>query len=404
MFVQQKSSSTIITISVLVGLIAGAFSGTVTSLAVSQYVQPAEASENQQVVEQRTVVENSSTIEVVQAAKESVVSIVITKEYQSNPNYQYYGNIFGYPEGFEESTETTTEEVQVGEGSGIIISEDGLVLTNRHVVDTADADYTVILDDGRSYTATVLDRDNLTDLAVMQIQDAENLVALPLGDSDDVLEGQSVIAIGNALGQYQNTVTKGVVSGLARNLGGEYSGLIQTDAAINQGNSGGALLNLDGEVVGVNTAVDRSGEAVGFAIPINVAKTAINSVKENGRIVRPALGIYYIPVDAEIAELNELDYEYGAYIQDRPAPDSGVIEGSAADLAGLQEGDIILEVEGVRVDAKNPLPQLIQGYEVGDTVELLVYSDDEEIEVEVTLAELPQEDDSESSEDQDTEE
>lgn len=343
----------------------------------------------------RRIVEESETTNVVDGAKPSVVSIVISKEVSTSGGGGQFG--FGFSDPFfdqffgapQDVNEPETEEVEVGGGSGFVISEDGLIATNRHVVEDPDATYTVVFDDGTKHDAEIVDLDELNDFAILRI-DAEGLMPLPLGDSDSLSEGQAVIAIGNTLGEYSNTVTKGVVSGLSRDLGGEYSGLVQTDAAINQGNSGGPLLNLSGEVVGINTAVDRGGEGIGFAIPVNEAKAAIDSVEEYGYIARPALGIRYVPLTPEIAEANDLLYDYGAYIRGS-ADEPGVLEGSAADEAGLSERDIILEVDGQKIDEEHSLPTLLREYSIGDEVTLLVAQNGKEKKVKVVLQELPQE-------------
>lgn len=341
----------------------------------------------------RTVQEESGTVDVVESATPAVVSIVITQEVSTSTttnSNSFFGDFF-FEDIFQEpseSEESSSQTIEVGSGSGFIVSEDGLIVTNRHVVNEDDVTYTVYLNNGDSYEATVIDRDLTTDLAIMDI-DAEGLPALELGDSDALQVGQSVIAIGNTLGEYENTVTKGIVSGLARDLGAQYSGLIQTDAAINEGNSGGPLLNLSGQVIGINTAVDRSGEGIGFAIPINQALVAIESVKEEGRIIRPGLGIRYIPINAEIAEINNLANDFGAYIRGGQNDSLfGVIPGSPAEEAGLLEGDIILEVDGQRIDEENPLSNMVTRYSIGDIVELRVLRKEEELTISVTLDEL----------------
>ncbi len=392
---QNKCAPLILTlfIGVIGGIIGGGIIGYIT-------VQTAATGTTEQITitdssgETRTVVEDSSTTQVVEQVQSSVVSIVITKELRTNRNarnaHPFFDDFF-FSDPFEETPPVEggeTEEVEVGEGSGFVVSEDGLILTNRHVVSDSDASYTVVFEDDSTYEATVLAQDQFTDLAIISIE-ATGLAPLELGDSDSLKQGQTVIAIGNTLGEYSNTVTKGVISGLLRDLGGNYTDLIQTDAAINEGNSGGPLLNLAGQVIGINTAVDRSGEGIGFAIPINETKIAIDSVKEHGRIIRPALGIRYIQVTEEIAELNSLPYEYGAYIRGGSNKEFGVIPGGAADKAGIEEGDIILEVNQTKIDGDNSLSSLIKGYEIGDTVTLKVYHDGEEKDVDVTLAEMP---------------
>lgn len=337
------------------------------------------------------LIEESEATNVVTAATASVVSIVVSQNVQTSTQSPFGLDPF-FDDFFDTPTvpddESNAESVEVGSGTGFVVSADGYIATNRHVVgEDEHSTYRVIFEDGSSYDAELIDKDSLTDFAILRI-DAKDLHPLELGDSDALQTGQTVIAIGNTLGEYDNTVTKGIVSGLSRNLGGNYSGLIQTDAAINRGNSGGPLLNLAGQVVGINTAVDRAGEGIGFAIPINEAKVAIQSVQEKGRIVRPALGVLYVPIDQEIAELNELPYEYGAYIRGSEKQ-FGVVAGSAADKAGIKEGDILLEVDGVRIDEEHSLPSLVSKRSIGDVVVVKLYRDKQEQEVQVTLDELP---------------
>jgi serine protease Do len=222
-----------------------------------------------------------------------------------------------------------------------------------------------------------------------------------IGDSDNLQVGQYVIAIGNALGEYSNSVTTGVISAKQRSIqaGSEnsqsqesLSGLIQTDAAINPGNSGGPLVNLAGQVVGINTAIASTtggSIGVGFAIPINSVKAAIDSVRKTGEIVRPYMGVRYQPVTNALQQLNNLPVNYGALIQRGSDPSEvAVISGSPADKAGLQENDIILEINGDRINENNSLSDLLSKYQVGDTVTLKVYHKGSNIEVKVTLGKL----------------
>lgn len=339
------------------------------------------------------VEEESALIESVEKVKPSVVSIVISKEVQNYFNLtgpiDPFDLFFGTPS--PDAIPDQPQKQQVGGGSGFIISEDGLILTNRHVVDDETAEYTVILNDGSTLPAKVLSRDPFNDLAVIKVEQ-KDLPVLPLGDSEALKLGQTVVAIGNALAQYENTVTKGVVSGIGREItAGGASGsstltnLIQTDAAINPGNSGGPLINLRGEVVGVNVAVDRSGEAIGFAIPIDEAKSAIESVKQTGKIERPLLGVRYVPITPELAKINNLSVDYGVIIGRSSNGELGVIPGSAADKAGLEENDMILEVNDMKINQENPLSKLIQKFKPGETVTLKIQHDGEEKSVEATL-------------------
>ncbi len=343
-----------------------------------------------------------AVIKAVDLASPSVVSIIISKDLPviENCPYDPFGNLppefrnfFGGGSDFTVPCQKGTQHQEVGGGSGFIISEDGLVLTNRHVVSDTKADYTVLMNDGKKYPAKVLARDPVQDLAVVKIE-ANNLKPLPLGDSDGIRLGQTAIAIGNALGEFRNTVSVGVVSGLARRItasdkaGGseDLEGLIQTDTAINQGNSGGPLLNLRGEVIGITTAVASDAQNIGFALPINKAKRAITSVKASGKITVPYLGVRYLSVTDDIVKKEKLPVTYGALVrggEDGP----GVAKNSPAEKAGLQAEDIILAVNGVKVDENNSLGTLIQRYQVGETVKLTIRRGDKDLTISVLLEE-----------------
>jgi len=283
-----------------------------------------------------------------------------------------------------------------GAGTGFIITSDGLILTNKHVVSDQNAEYSVIMKDGKTYNATVQSLDPVNDLAVLKI-DARNLPVVDLGDSDQLEVGQHVVAVGNALGQFQNTVTAGVVSAKDRKIdatdatgqGSEtLSNLLQTDAAINPGNSGGPLVNLAGQVIGINTAVASNAQGIGFAIPINSAKSAIDSIKKTGRIIRPYLGVRYFEITPAIAKENNLQVDHGALIQrGKGLTDLAVVPGSPADKAGLAENDIILEVAGERIDESHTLIGLVQQHQVDDEIKLKVWSKGSEKEVKIKLEE-----------------
>ncbi len=242
----------------------------------------------------------------------------------------------------------------------------------------------------------MLATDQVNDVAILKI-DAKNLVPAHLGDSDALQIGQTVIAIGNSLGEYRNTVTRGVISGIDRSVqatdGAGQSEVIQeaiqTDAAINPGNSGGPLLNLSGQVIGINTAVNRAGQSIGFAIPIAVAKRPLDSFQKNGRIIRPFLGVRYRLINEELVKKNNLPVNYGALIGGNiDKGELGVIGGSPAKKAGLREGDIIVAVNGVRIDASNALANTIAKYSPGDEVTVRVFSGGKERDVVVKLEEL----------------
>ena len=283
-----------------------------------------------------------------------------------------------------------------GAGTGFVITSDGLILTNRHVVSDSAATYTVVLADERSFDATVKSVDSYQDIAVLQIE-ARNLPVVELGDSEQLQVGQWVVAVGNALGKFQNTVTAGFVSARNRKISASdssgsstetLSNLIQTDAAINPGNSGGPLVNLAGQVVGINTAVAADAQGIGFAIPVNEAKSAIESLKKTGRIVRPYIGVRYVQLTPEIAKANSLSVDYGALIvRGQGLGQFAVVPGSPADKAGLVENDIILEINGQKINEDNTLMSLIQQYQVDEEVELKVLSKGAEKKVKIKLEE-----------------
>lgn len=340
-----------------------------------------------------------SIADVVEMVSPAVVSVIVSKyvsiieEYYVNPFEEleeYYGRQFGFK--VPQYREAGKELQEVGGGSGFIISSDGLVITNKHVVYDEDAEYTVLTNDGQKYSAPVLARDPIQDIAVLKIS-ATDLPTVKLGNSDKLRIGQTVIAIGNALGEFRNTVSAGVISGLARSVTATGGGIseqleevIQTDAAINRGNSGGPLLNLYGEVIGVNTAMALGAENIGFAISINKVKRAIVDVQTKGRISYPLLGVRCILIDKTIQEKNNLPVDYGALVIQGDEPgEIAVMPGSAADKAGIVENDIILEVDGEKITPKNTLAKMILKHSVGDKVILKVlrYGGEKIIEAEL---------------------
>jgi len=343
-------------------------------------------------------------IKVVKEVSPAVVSIVITKDvpiieqYFYNP-FKEFEWFFGEPFELEipQYREKGTEKREVGGGTGFIISEDGLILTNKHVVTDEKADYTVFTNDGQSYPVKVLARDPLRDIAILKIN-KENTGPFPvvkLGNSDTVQIGQTVIAIGNALAEFRNTVSVGVVSGLSRTITASGSGLgtevlediIQTDAAINQGNSGGPLLNLRGEVIGINTAMVLQAQNIGFSIPINQAKKAIEQVKTKGKIVYPFLGVRYVIINEKIQKENNLPVDYGAWIVKGEQGEPAISPNSAAEKAGLRENDIILEFNNEKITMQNSLAKIIAKYNPDDKVVLKILRNKEEKLVEVILGE-----------------
>ncbi len=386
-------------VSALVGSVAGAITTFMLSsqLGTLTWFDSTSTSLTPEAVESRIVElieEESATIAVVERVTPAVVSIVVKKErrdvQQSIPGFFGTGLYFGEPL----DDEAATELVEVSSGTGFFVTQDGYVLTNRHVVDEQGATYVVVTNDGEELPATLVDIDPLQDIAILRVE-GESFSTVWLGDSDQIRIGQTVIAIGNTLSEFRNTVTKGVVSGINRRVtaGDSYNAevidqAIQTDAAINPGNSGGPLINLLGEVIGINTAMSFEGESVAFAIPINEAKRAVDDVQAYGRIVRPWLGVRYVLVTPEAQSETEGVYEIGALIVSGDQPgEAGVFEGSPADLAGLQEDDVIVAINGQEFTQDQALAELVSDYRPGDVVSVIVMRGTERLEIQVTLAE-----------------
>lgn len=279
-------------------------------------------------------------------------------------------------------------------GTGIIVSSDGYILTNKHVIEGAKT-ISVVLDDGTIYKdVSVAAVDSLNDVAFLKIKDVSDLTAAKLGDSKTISVGQQVVAIGNALGEYQNSVTSGVISGTGRSLTAtdstgsvseKLTDMIQTDAAINSGNSGGPLINAAGEVIGVNTATSSTAENMGFAIPIAAVKGMLSQLIEKGEASRAYLGVYTTEITPDTAKNYNLPVTSGAYLYASGGNYSAIIKDSAAAKAGLKEKDIITAVNGAKIGAAGSLSTLIAEYKPGDTVQLTVIRDGKEIAVNVTL-------------------
>lgn len=331
--------------------------------------------------------EQESTIRSIKTVEPAVVSIIVY-------DYEQIVNLHLVPG----KAVIEKDRKKVSTGTGFIITPDGMILTNKHLLNgTKDdsAEYRVILNSGKQYFAQLIGRDPLNDLAILKIFD-KNLPYVKLGDSDKLELGSTVIAIGNSLGRYQNSATKGIVSGLGRSLtAGDKAGfvelldnIIQTDAQINRGNSGGPLIDLNGNVVGINSAVDEAGMAIGFAIPINDAKPVINSIKEKGIIVRPRIGVRYIMLTPEIALDKNLTRENGALIIKGENGESAITPDSPAEKAGLMENDIIIEINAIKIDGKNKLLSTVQKYKPGQKIGLKVQRGEKIIIIFVTLDEF----------------
>ncbi len=420
-----KNWSNSIIIVALIALIIGSLSGVISGFYAANLLNNDDRLFLQSILHQEALRQNSNgqeniltafneekrAVESVEKVNPSVVSIVVSKYVslyyglQGAPSDDFFNDFFNftpfdfnYGQGnLEESPQEQPKQKQeVGGGTGFIISgQEGLILTNKHVISEEDAEYTVVTNSGEKYEAKVLASDPFNDIAILKVE-VKDLSEVKLGNSDDLKIGQTVIAIGNALGEYRNTVTKGVISGISRRVvAGDAMGnsevledVIQTDAAINFGNSGGPLINLQGEVIGINTAINREGQLIGFAIPINQVKQAIEDVKEYGRIVRPFLGIRYLLINEQIAKENKLPYNYGALIvRGEEMTDLAVIPGSPANKAGLVENDILLEMNGQKITEENPLGKEVQKYKPGDELKLKIYHQGKEEEVKIILEE-----------------
>lgn len=401
----MKEFKTLLTVAILMSLTVGAFGGVCGAFFIEPKLEQTAWGRQflgNPIVETLRgeskvfeVTEDSATVDVVKKVSPSVVSIVVSKEVSAN--YNFTGpdifNFFG--ENITPKNDGPKEKRKVGAGSGFVVGADGLILTNRHVVGDEKAEYSVVFTDGKEYPAKVLGRDVIYDIALIKIE-AQNLPVIEFGDSDILDIGQTVIAIGNALGEYQNSVTRGVISGRDRQIvAGDSSGYselideaLQTDAAINPGNSGGPLLNLAGQVIGINTAVNAQGQSLGFAIPINQAIPVVQSVKEFGRIVRPWIGVRYTMLTPEAAKEEKLPKDFGAYlVPSENKKDSSVVKDSPADKSGLKDGDIILEINGAKLDKDNPLVNEIIKHKPGEEITLKVFSGDKEKMVKLKLEE-----------------
>jgi len=350
------------------------------------------------VPQENVATDQERIIAAVEKANPAVVAITVSKDvpvyerYYEDRQFSPFGLFYSVPQVRQRGTELK----EVGGGSGFLVSSDGYIVTNRHVVSDETAQYTVFTNGGGSYDAVVVARDPLNDVAVLKI-DGEGFEHLMFGDSDTLRSGQTVIAIGNALAEFRNTVSVGVISGLARSIvassptgyAESLEELIQTDAAINEGNSGGPLLNLDGEVIGVNVAIVSGAQNVGFALSSNSVNSVINSVKETGRIVRPYLGVRYVEVTSEIQTEFDLPVGHGAWV--RSGTEEGelaVLPNSPASKAGIQEGDVIVSIDGKAIAQDASLSSVLRGKAVGDEVALKVIRGREELDLHAVLEEL----------------
>jgi S1-C subfamily serine protease len=379
----MKKTVTLLIVIVLI-LVLGVSTGLFKVEPISEYLQPPTTQDNTpNSIEFDS--EESVVVDVVEKSLSSVVTVNIQKTTTSQDVLEFDPfNPFS-PFNVQPGQEETIEQ---NIGSGFLVESDSIVVTNRHVVADVEAEYSIITNEGKEYLAKKILRDPLNDLAIIEVENT-GMKPLRLGNSDNLKLGQLAVAIGTPLGEFRNTVTTGVISGLGRGItaGSPFENyverldnVIQTDAAINPGNSGGPLLNSAGEVIGINTAVSQSGENIGFAIPSNVVRNLINNYKSSGgKISRPYLGIRYNVISEEAAVANEL--VQGAYIIE-------VISGTGADVAGLQKGDIVRSIDGEKINEDNDLSGVIKEKRVGDSLRLSIWRSGETFDRNVILGEF----------------
>jgi len=353
-----------------------------------QYLFQGNKSNQNQSISQKLLNEESVAVDVVNRVGPSVVTVGIKKTQTVFEPFNDFFDPFGI---FQRRNNSTTRQIEQNIGSGFIVSSDGLVVTNKHVVADTNASYRVFMSDNKLYEVQKIYRDSTTDLAILKIDAPANILKpVEMGDSSKLKVGQYVIAIGTALGEFRNTVTTGVISGLGRGIvaGSPFEGsenldnVIQTDAAINPGNSGGPLLNSLGQVVGVNVAVAQEAQGIGFALPINVIRDSLDNFNKTGKFSRPFLGIKYRMIDQK--EAIAKGWVEGAGVVE-------VVLGSPAEKSGIKAGDIIYKVNGEKLSAKKQfseiISEIISNKKVGDELKLTIWRDNQDENITVRLQE-----------------
>jgi len=394
-----SATSSVLTIFVL-AIIAGTLIITNPRL-IGDFLSKMQTTGQSKTVSVDSRAEESNVINAVAKANPAVISIVISKDVPTYEQYyqQYnpFGDLFGSIN-IPSQKQTGTEKQTIGGGSGFFVTAAGYIVTNNHVVEDSTAQYTVITNDGKKYDAKVLAKDSTLDVAVLKIS-GTGFKFLTFTDSNKLQLGQSAIAIGNALAEFQNTISLGIISGLSRSItagtnttGGteQLENVIQTDAAINPGNSGGPLLDINGNVIGVNVAVQNGANSIGFALPSNMVKSIVDSVIKNGEIIKPYLGVRYVPITDAIKKANNLTVDYGVLVsKGKTDAELAVIPGSPADKAGIVENDIILEIDGTKLDSTKSLASIIGQKRVDQTVTLKILHRGTEKEASVKLEKAP---------------
>lgn len=374
----SKSLSIFVTLSIVFGFVGGLLGG---KYIIADWTPLQEG--GTVVTEENIYIEHSDMIDAVEKISPAVVSVSV---------FDDIGIV-------DSSFRLSYQEAEISSGTGFIVSSDGLILTNKHVVNDKDSGYLVLFDDGAEYSAELVSTDPYDDVAVLKINVPEGeevmFSTVKFGDSSELKVGQRVFAVGNALAEFGNTVTFGIVSAIGREIVAHndfgsvvenLSGLIQTDAAINLGNSGGPLVNMKGEVIGMNVATVEGGSGIGFAIPVNDLKPILKSVEEYGEIVRPVLGVRFVMLTEDQANEISADIKNGALlIADHVAGIEAVFPGGAADEAGLKANDVIISVNEELVNLDKPLHKVVRQYVPGDSLKMKVFRDGKIIEIELVL-------------------
>lgn len=334
----------------------------------------------------------SPVVNIVKKSAPAVVTIIINEKLKDFENsIPSWGKLF--PSDSNKNL-NQSDIISVGNGSGILVSPAGIIVTNRHVIEDPNASYTVVLENKEKYPVEILARDPINDIAILKINVPHDLPFLELGSSFDLELGEEIITIGNALGEFNNTVSTGVVAGLSRyinahlgNSGHELRGLIQTDAAINPGNSGGPLLNMEGKVAGINTAIIMGAQNIGFSIPIDSVKKDLEDLSKYGRLIKPMLGLRYLNIDENIKKQFNLPVDNGAVVIKEPALGYAVAPNGPADKAGIKEGDIVISCDNIEINEDHTLQDIMQELKAGSVAEFEILREGKTLKMPVTLEE-----------------